>query len=476
MASNKKPGRIRSALQSWLGVPVGLTNETFWQEVFGTSSSGKNVTIDSAIQLSTVWACVRLLSESVSTLPLKLYRRMPDGSRETARDHPLFRVLCRSPNAEMTPQRFMLMVVVSICLRGNAFVEKKFVGNRIVALVPLLPQGMKVKRQDNGRLKYTYNDNGTERDIPEKNLMHIRGFGLDGVCGMLPVHTGRDLIGTAMAAEEAAAKVFANGLQASGFLTVEGGAAQGAGTLTPRQREQLKKALNAFSSSKNAGKTMVLEAGLKYQGITMNPEAAQMLETRAFNVEEICRWFRVPPFMVGHMDKQSSWAASVEAQNLHFLTNSLRPLLVNIEQEITRCLIGDADADEFFAEFSVEGLLRADSSGRGAWYNTALMNGWMSRNEVRRLENLPPIPGGDTYTVQSAMVSLESLGQGDDVSAKFNRFMAKALHAHKDGDTQATRQLLHDICTALDGGDPDAPAMAHALLSVTRLKVTEPAE
>ncbi|MDH0745740.1 phage portal protein [Pseudomonas sp. GD03842] len=476
MASNKKTGRIRSALQNWLGVPVGLTTEAFWQEWFGTSSSGKNVTVDGAIRLSTVWACVRLLSESVSTLPLKLYRRKDDGSRESAKDHPLFRVLCRSPNAEMTPQRFMLMVVASICLRGNAFVEKKFIGSRIVALDPLLPQCMTVKRQANGRLKYTYIENGVERDIPEKNIMHIRGFGLDGVCGMLPITTGRDLIGASMASEEAAAKVFANGLQASGFLTVEGGAAQGAGTLTPKQREQLKKALAAFSSSKNAGKTMVLEAGLKYQGITMNPEAAQMLETRAFNVEEICRWFRVPPFMVGHMDKQSSWAASVEAQNLHFLTNSLRPLLVNIEQEITRCLIGEADADEYFAEFSVEGLLRADSSGRGAWYNTALMNGWMSRNEVRRLENLPPIPGGDTYTVQSAMVSLESLGQTDDVSAKFNRFMAKALHAHKESDVQATRQLLQDICMALDGGDPDAPAMAHALLSVTRLKVTEPAE
>jgi hypothetical protein len=221
---------------------------------------------------------------------------------------------------------------------------------------------------------------------------------------------------------------------------------------------------------------MVLEAGLKYQSVTMNPEAAQMLETRAFNVEEICRWFRVPPFMVGHMDKQSSWAASVEAQNLHFLTNSLRPLLVNIEQEITRCLIGDADADEFFAEFSVEGLLRADSAGRGAWYNTALMNGWMSRNEVRRLENLPPIPGGDIYTVQSAMVALESLDQGADISAKFNRFMSKALTAHKDGDREATRELLQDICTALDGGDPDAPTMAHALISISRLSITEPTE
>ena len=343
MGDKKKPGRFKSALLDWLGVPIGLTDGAFWQEWFGTSASGKNVTVDKALQLSTVWACVRLLSESVSTLPLKLYRRLPDGSREQAKDHPLFRLLCRTPNAEMTPQRFMLMVVASICLRGNAFVEKKMIGTRVVALVPLLPQYMRVKREDSGRLKYTYTENGVERVIPENNLMHIRGFGLDGVCGMLPVTMGREIFGSAMSAEEAAAKVFAQGMQASGILS-------GDTTLTQKQREDLRASLTAFMGSQNAGKIMVAEAGLKYQGITMNPEAAQMLESRSFNVEEMCRWFRVPPFMVGHMDKQSSWASSVEAQNLHFLTNSLRPLLVNIEQEITRCLIGEADADEFFAE------------------------------------------------------------------------------------------------------------------------------
>ncbi|HGH4311000.1 TPA: phage portal protein [Pseudomonas aeruginosa] len=463
MGDKKKPGRFKSALLDWLGVPIGLTDGAFWQEWFGTSASGKNVTVDKALQLSTVWACVRLLSESVSTLPLKLYRRLPDGSREQAKDHPLFRLLCRTPNAEMTPQRFMLMVVASICLRGNAFVEKKMIGTRVVALVPLLPQYMGVKREDSGRLKYTYTENGVERVIPENNLMHIRGFGLDGVCGMLPVTMGREIFGSAMSAEEAAAKVFAQGMQASGILS-------GDTTLTPKQREDLRASLTAFMGSQNAGKIMVAEAGLKYQGITMNPEAAQMLESRSFNVEEMCRWFRVPPFMVGHMDKQSSWASSVEAQNLHFLTNSLRPLLVNIEQEITRCLIGEADADEFFAEFAVEGLLRADSTARAAWYNTALQNGWMSRNEVRRLENLPPIEGGDVFTVQSALVPLEQLGAtAGGVSPAATAYMLRLVAANESGDKAAMRQAIDLAVEALETGNPAGPMMAHALISLPRL-------
>ncbi|HHM9296606.1 TPA: phage portal protein [Pseudomonas aeruginosa] len=463
MGDKKKPGRFKSALLDWLGVPIGLTDGAFWQEWFGTSASGKNVTVDKALQLSTVWACVRLLSESVSTLPLKLYRRLPDGSREQAKDHPLFRLLCRTPNAEMTPQRFMLMVVASICLRGNAFVEKKMIGTRVVALVPLLPQYMRVKREDSGRLKYTYTENGVERVIPENNLMHIRGFGLDGVCGMLPVTMGREIFGSAMSAEEAAAKVFAQGMQASGILS-------GDTTLTPKQREDLRASLTAFMGSQNAGKIMVAEAGLKYQGITMNPEAAQMLESRSFNVEEMCRWFRVPPFMVGHMDKQSSWSSSVEAQNLHFLTNSLRPLLVNIEQEITRCLIGEADADEFFAEFAVEGLLRADSTARAAWYNTALQNGWMSRNEVRRLENLPPIEGGDVFTVQSALVPLEQLGAtAGGVSPAATAYMLRLVAANESGDKAAMRQAIDLAVEALETGNPAGPMMAHALISLPRL-------
>lgn len=417
MKSNKQPGRVKSALLNWLGVPISLTTGDFWQEWMGTSSSGKTVSVDKAIKLSAVWACARLLSESVSTLPLKVYRRQEDGSRILAQDHPAYRVLCRQPNAEMTPSRFMLMVVASICLRGNGFIEKLMIGNKLVGLNPLLPQNMVVKRLDNGQLEYTYTEKFGKRVIPVKKIMHIRGFGLDGVCGMLPMMVGRDVIGSAMSVEESAAKIFENGIQNSGFISAKT-------ALNEDQRGRLKTNLGAFVGSKNAGKVMVLEGDLSYQGITMNPEAAQMLESRSFSIEEICRWFRIPPFMVGHADKQSSWASSVEGMNLQFLTNTLRPLLVNIEQEIARCLL-DGDED-YFAEFSVEGLLRADSAGRSAYYTTALQNGWMSRNDVRRLENMAPIEGGDIYTVQLNLTPLEDLKKN---SQAVQALIAREVHA-----------------------------------------------
>jgi len=400
MAKNKKPGAVKSALLNWLGVPISLTTGEFWQEWTGTSSSGKVVTADKAMRLSAVWACIRLLSESVSTLPLKVYERQPDGSRKPAKNNPVSQVLCRRPNSEMTPSRFMLMVVASICLRGNAFIEKGFIGSKLVSLVPLMPQNMVVKRLDNGLLQYTYTENGTQRIIPLDRMMHVRGFGLDGVCGMMPTAVGVDVFGAAMSVDESAAKIFENGLQSTGFLSSEN-------ALTQEQRSRLRKNLQAFIGSKNAGKLMVLENKLTYQNVTMNPEAAQLLESRSFSIEEICRWFRVPPFMVGHTTKQSSWASSLEGMNMLFLTHTLRPLLINIEQEIARCLLGNDE--DLFAEFSVEGLLRADSAGRAAYYTQALQNGWMSRNDVRRLENLQPIEGGDIYTVQLNLVPLEDL-------------------------------------------------------------------
>ncbi|WP_252358567.1 phage portal protein [Escherichia coli] len=314
----------------------------------------------------------------------------------------------------MNQSQFQQAAVISAGLAARWFQPI----SRLVSLVPLLPQNMVVKRLDNGRLQYTYTENGKQRVIPTEKVMHIRGFGLDGVCGMMPTMAGVDVFGAAMSVDESAAKIFENGLQSSGFLSAEQ-------ALDKDQRERLRGYMQAFTGSKNAGKIMVLEGGLKYQNVTMNPEAAQLLESRSFSIEEICRWFRVPPFMVGHTTKQSSWASSLEGMNLQFLTHTLRPLLINIEQEISRCLLnGDEDV---FAEFSVEGLLRADSAGRAAYYTSALQNGWMSRNDVRRLENMPPIEGGDIYTVQLNLTQLKNL---ESSNPAVQALALRELHNH----------------------------------------------
>lgn len=430
---DKPPGRVRATLLKWLGVPVTARDGAFWSEYYGTSTaSGKSVSVDSAMQIDAVWACVRLVSETVSTLPLRVYRKRAAGGRDQASDHPLFKLLCVSPNRQMTPARFMLFVVASLAVRGNAYIEKKRLAGRVVSLHTLLPQNVTVRPGEADRLIYEVRDDkGGKRELSDDDVMHIRGFGLDGVCGLQPIEMGREIIGSAAAANEATARIFAQGMQASGVLTHEGG------YLKPEQREQIRKSLAKFSQSTNAGKLMVLEAGMKYQGITMNPETAQMLQTRAFNVEQIARWFGVPPFMIGHMDKASSWASSVEAQNLHFLTSCLRPILENIEQEITRCLVPRQEWGEVYAEFAVEGLLRADSAGRAAYYNTALQNGWMSRNEIRALENLPPIAGGDIYTVQTNLAPIEQLGKAP-LQAEAARNALKAWLAELDAQPVST--------------------------------------
>lgn len=398
-----KPKRLAKAALSFLGLDgqIGLEPSLPFAN---KTASGKSVTVNSALQLSAVWACVRFVSETASTLPLKLYEEKADGSRELAKNHPLYNVLCKTPNYEMTQSRFMQFVVASILLWGNAYVEKKYIGKRIISLEPLLPQHVRVSRNKATRqLEYHYTKDWVERKIDEKDIMHIRGFGIDGVMGVFTISKGRETFGTAMAAEQSAGKFFENGLQTSGFLST-------ADKLNDVQRSRLMGHISRFMGSRNAGRVMVLEHGMTYQGITMNPEAAQMLQTRAFEVEEICRWFRVLPIMIGHFDKQSSWASSAEAQDVQILKYTFRPLLVNIEQEISRCLIGRMESDVIYPQFNVEGLLRADSVTRSNYYNSSLNNGWMSRNEVRAKENLPPIEGGDTYTVQSALMPLDKVG------------------------------------------------------------------
>lgn len=371
----------------------------------GSSYSGKSVNVQSALQLATVWACVRLISETIATLPLGVYERDARGRRKLVRDHWLYSLVHDQPNANMTAVEFWEAVVAQLCLWGNAYCLKTYAGTRIVSLDPLRPDRMTVKTDENGDLLYKYTTSKGILTYTEAEIFHLKGFGIDGLIGLSPIAYARNSLGAAMSADEASGKMFANGLRPSGALTVEQ-------VLKPAQRTEVRESLvEQFAGTVNTGKVMVLEAGAKYQPLTMNPEDAQMLETRTFNVEEICRWYRVPPFMVGHSTGASNWGTGLEQQMIAFLTFALRPFLTRIEQGIRKSLLTPVDRRRVFTEFNLEGLMRADSAGRAALYASAAQNGWMTRNEIRELENRPPVEGGDELTVQSNLVPLGLLGK-----------------------------------------------------------------
>jgi len=397
---------LKSMVSDWVGKTIKLTDGGFWSAFFGAdSNSGQHVSARTVLSLSTAWACCRLVAETIATLPCGIYERAPDGSSVAARSHPLFELLHDQPNGDMTSVEFWEVVLVALMLWGNSFGEKLYSGSRVIAIDFLEPHRMNVRRLTDGSLEYRYTDvTGHQRVIPEALMWHLKAFSQDGVMGLSSIRYGANTFGAALAADQASAKVFANGMNVGGTLSTDK-------NLNTEQREEYRENFAAkFAGAMNAGKTMVLEAGLKYQQVPMNPEDAQLLATRGFNVEEICRWFRVPPVMVGHGDKQSSWPTSTEAQGQLFLTHTLSPWLARIEKSIRKSLLTPAERLRYFAKFSVEGLLRADSAGRAAYYASGLQNGWINRAQVAAREDLPKPVGGDIYTVQSNLVPIDKLG------------------------------------------------------------------
>lgn len=403
------------SLRSWIGRTIGLTSSddvTFWRLFAGASTAaGKSVTAETALNLSACWACVRLLSETIGAMPVPLYERLPDGGRRVASEHWLYGLLHDAPNADQTPAEYWEGQVASLCLWGNGL-SRKVIGptGRVVALEPFSPESTSVRRLDNGRLEYRYRKHGREYVLDEDQVFHVRGFGVDPTWGLSPIAYARQSMGLAMAADEVAAKIFANGMVSSGFIETQK-------FLNKDQRAQFKESLEQFQGSQNAGKLMTLEGGFAFKPLSITPEDMQMLQSRAFNVEEVCRWFRVPPFMVGHTEKSTSWGTGIEQQNIGFLTYALTPYLVRIQQRINLSLLPATERARYYAEFNFESLLRADSAGRAAYMATMAQNGFLTRNEGRRKENMPSGgPEGDKLTVQSNLVPLDRLGQSAPAS------------------------------------------------------------
>lgn len=401
---SKKPGRLKAAVLDWLGVPVGLTDKSFWVS-FGTQAAGQQVNERSILQLSAVWACTRIIAETISTLPLGLFERVGEG-RRSASGHPIYSLIHSRPSADTTAAVFWEAMLVAMLLRGNGMAEKKMIGNRLVALEFLVPGRLSVGRDSKGNRRYRYTEKGgTQREIPEARIFRIPGFTLDGDWGVSVIEYGAQVFCSALASNTSANSTFEKGLAPTVAFTMQQ-------VLKKEQREEFRANLRAISGALNAGESPLLEGGMDAKTIGINPKDAQLLESRAFSVEEICRWFRVPPFMVGHSEKSTSWGTGIEQQMIGFLTFTLRPWLTRIEQAINKDLLGPVDQLRFYSEFSIEGLLRADSAGRAAYLSTMVNNGLMTRDEGRAKENLP-LKGGnaDVLTVQTALIPIDQLGQ-----------------------------------------------------------------
>lgn len=397
-----KPSRIKQAIARLLGLGPEYYSE--WADFYGrSSSSGVAVSAEKALTLSTVWACTRLLSQTVATLPLGVYKRTKAG-RDPADDLPIARVIQFKPNADTTAVMFWEQLVGNVVLRGNGFAQKQMINGRVVALRILRNDRLTWSRQQSGAYLFRYTeDDGTYITLTEKEVFHVPGFSLGGKFGMSTIKYGVEVIGSSLAANTAASSMFKNGLMSSVYFKMER-------ILNPKQREEFREGLDSLKGAVNAGKTPLLEGGMDMGNVGINPDDAQLLESRIFGVEELCRWFGVPPQLIFGGDKASSWASSSEQINLWFLQYGLRALLKRIEQAIWDQLFTTTEQVQYYAEFSVEGLLRGDTAARTTLYASALQNGWMNRDTVRRLENLPPIPGGDIYTAGANLVPLGQLG------------------------------------------------------------------
>ena len=367
---------------------------------FGTSGSGKSVTAQTAIQLSTVYACVRVVSETVASLPLGVYEATDDGNLK-AGDHPLYHLLHDEPNAEMTSFVFREVMLAHLLLYGNSYSQIIRSGkNTVVGLYPLLPDHMDVDRDSKGNLTYTYTtSDGKTVVIKPQDILHIPGLGFDGIIGYSPIALEKNAIGLGIASEEYGSKFFSNGARPSGILTHPN---------TVKNPKAVRESWNsAYGGSSNSNRVAILEEGMTFTPLSIPNNEAQFLETRKFQVDEICRIFRVPPHLVGNLEHATF--SNIEHQSIDFAVHTIRPWLVRIEQSMNRALFTDQEKGRFYVQFNIDGLMRGDYKSRMEGYAIARQNGWMSANDIRALENQNPIQkeeGGDAYLVNGNMIPI----------------------------------------------------------------------
>ncbi|MDI9551700.1 MAG: phage portal protein [Bacteroidota bacterium] len=393
--------------------PRNALNGSAFSFLFGRSASGKLVNERSAMQMSAVYACVRVLSEAVASMPLHFYRYNDTGGKEKAIGHPLYTILHDEPNPEMTAFSFRETLMTHLLLYGNGYAQiLRDRRGQVVGLYPLMPDRMLVDRNERGQIFYQYRRSVSDAYTMKKDatvilmpeeMFHVPGLGFDGLVGYSPIAMAKQAIGMGLACEEYGASFYHNGAQPGGVLLHPG---------TVKNPERIRESWNAiYQGAGNAHKIAILEENMQYKPITINPQEAQFLETRKFQIEEIARIFRVPLHLVGDLDKSSY--SNIEQQSLEFVKYTLSPWIVRWEQAIHRSLLLPSEKQQYFARFNVEGLLRGDYQSRMNGYAVARQNGWMSTNDIRELENLDRIPaerGGDLYLINGAMTKLEDAG------------------------------------------------------------------
>lgn len=370
------------------------------------SSTGIRVTPNNVMNITTVFACVRVLSEGVAQLPLVLYRRLPKGGKERATDHPLYKILHDAPNDFQTSFEYREMQQGLTGIRGNSYAYINRVRGEVRELLPFHPDAVEVK-QDNWKLTYTVKEKNRQKtEYKQDDILHIKGLSNNGITGLSPVSLFREAFGLALATEKHGAKLFGNGTRLGGVLSHPG-------AMTENAHKNLRDSWeNMYGGVENSFKTAILEEGVSWSAVGMTSEDAQFLETRKFQRGEIASIFRVPPHLIGDLERSTN--NNIEQQSLEFITYTLAPWLSRWEAAMNQKLLSAKDRNEYFVEFVLDGLLRGDFKTRTAGYVSALTNGWMNPNEVRALENMNPIPDGDKYLRPLNLAPLDATHNDND--------------------------------------------------------------
>lgn len=393
--------------------PTNKAADAGYSFLFGRTTSGKPVNETTAMQTTAVYACVRILSEAIASLPVHVYQYKDGGGKEMVIDHPLYQVLHDEPNPEMTSFVFRETLMSHLLIWGNAYAQIIRDGaGRVLGLYPLLPNKMDVQRDDKGEIYYVYSRSSDENPnfkeygdikLQKEDVLHIPGLGFDGLIGYSPIAMAKNAVGMTLACEEYGASFFANGANPGGVLEHPG---------VLKDPSKVRDSWNAvYRGTSNAHKIAVLEEGMKYQQVGIPPEEAQFLETRKFQINEIARLYRIPPHMVGDLEKSSF--SNIEQQSLEFVKYTLDPWVIRWEQSLQKALLLPGEKGKYFIKLNVDGLMRGDYQSRMNGYSIGRQNGWLSANDIREMEDMNPIPdedGGNLYLINGNLCKLADAG------------------------------------------------------------------